>query len=146
MSNPSDPAENADRLTRRRARVIVPLALIFGMQQASYFATNANQRADHLRLSAWVVMGFALLALLLSGGGWFRSSETRALMNDDVTRANRDRALTFGFTAAMGAGLVLYPFIDIWQVSAREAVHIIVSAGMVTALLRFSILERRSLA
>ena len=119
------------------------------MQQASYFAagpTLTSNTADTVRLSAWVVMGLALLALLLSGGGWFRSRETRAMMNDDVTRANRDRALTLGFTAAMGAGLLLYPFIGLWDVSAREAVHIIVSAGMVTALLRFSILERRALA
>jgi hypothetical protein len=89
-----------------------------------------------------------ILAGLLTGGFWRRSREVRELMNDEVTRANRDNALVWGFTAAIVAGIVLYAIESFTPdaASAREVIHVIVSAGLVVALLRFGFLERRALA
>ena len=71
----------------------------------------------------------------------------RELMNDEVTRANRASALAWGFTMAIVAAIVLYALESFVPDGAttREVIHVITSAGLVTALLRFAFLERRAL-
>ena len=78
---------------------------------------------------------------------WMASREVRRLIDDEVTQANRSSALTWGFTVAMIAAIGLFALesFDPGQATAREAIHIIVTAGLVTALLRFGYLERRAL-
>ncbi|HVR90466.1 MAG TPA: hypothetical protein VHG29_05175 [Novosphingobium sp.] len=144
MSDPVNTA--ADRLSRRRARMLPMFALIFLAQQASYFSQTPGERlVDHVRIGAWVMMVTVLLALLVTGGFWFRSPAVRALMEDDVARANRASAITLGFVSAMLASIIIYVFEPRFPLTAREAIHLIVSAGLATALIRFGLLERRAL-
>ena len=143
MTDPDD-ITAADRLGRRRARILPMIAIIFLMQQTSFFANPPAARAvDHVRIGAWVVMTAAILLLLQTGGSWFRSPAVRAMMDDEPTRANRASALHWGFLAMVLAGMTLYPVLGIAPMTAREAIHLIVSAGIVVALLRFGFLERR---
>src|SRR5690348_5413307 len=100
-------ADIAERLTRKRARVVTVLAVIFIATQGIYFGKAAKfdamgdvRTVDAVHISAWLVMAVALLALLLSGGGWFRSREVRALIDDESTREHRQRALALGFIIA----------------------------------------------
>jgi hypothetical protein len=68
-------------------------------------------------------------------------------MNDEVTRANRADALSAGFSVAMFAGILIYG-LDAFApnpIDLRDGVHLIVTAGLGTALIRFSLLERRAL-
>lgn len=140
-------AELADRYSRRRARMMPVLAVLFLTQQVSYFAGNdASRTVDHVKIGAWLLMAAVILAILMTGGAWLRPAAVRALMNDDITRANRDRAVSLGFVVSMATAMALYPFAALTGVSAQEAIHVIVSLGLIAALIRFGALERRALA
>ena len=146
MNNPSN-VEIADRLSRRRARMLPMLAIIFISQQASYFSgriEDGTRTVDHVKIGAWLVLSIVMLLALTTGGFWFRPKEVRALLDDDVTRANRADALRIGFLVTMAGAIALY-FVNAFEpMGARDAIHILMSFGIVAALLRFGYLERRA--
>jgi len=142
-------AERADRLNRRRARMLPVLALFLLIQQSAFFGAGDGMRSvDMVRNGAWVVLTGVILAALLTGGFWFHSRDVRRLMEDDVTQANRASALALGFGLAMATAIALFALEAFapGSASAREVIHIVVSVGLVAALLRFALLERRALA
>jgi hypothetical protein len=137
----------AERLGRRRARMLPFLALAFIFQQATYFAglaTDGTRNVDYVRDGAWLVLTVVILLLLTTGGFWFRRKSVRALMDDEGTRANRIDAMRVGFLAAMIGGIGVYVLTYFDPLSAREAVHLLITAGLAGALLRFGYLERRA--
>jgi len=140
-------SETADALSGRRARVLPALAVIFLAQQASYFnmPAHSDRTVDHVKVSAWLLLSIVLLLGLATNGAWFRPRAVRELINDESTRAHRQAGLVYGFWAAMVAALVLYVVNMFETVSGRDAVHVILSAGIVVALIRFGMLERRAL-
>lgn len=138
-------SEKAEKLSARRARVWPFLAVIYLGQQYSYFSSlDAGRPVDTLRIGAWAVMSTALLVALVSGGGLLRGKELRAMLNDETSRAHRSDAFGWGFVVAMLTGIVLY-IVGSSQIGEREAIHLIVSLGIATALVRFGFLERRAL-
>jgi predicted permease len=142
---PMSVAEKAEYLSKRRARKLPALAAIFLAQQASYFSTPAAPRSvDSVKISAWLVLSIVLLAALATKGFWFHSSEVRNLIDDENTRANRNRAMRSGFLFAMVAGVCVYVMTMFESVTARAAVHIMMSAGIATALVQWGFLERRA--
>lgn len=140
--------ETADRLGRRRARVTIVMAIYFIAGQALYLSNRPHdpmRLVDQVKLSAWLVWAVALMALLAAGGGWLRTRSVRALLNDEVAQANRATAFMWGFWAAMLIAITLYFTTLFAPLDAREAIHVILTAGVGTALLRFGMLERRAL-
>ena len=140
-------SDEAERLSKRRARALPALGVIFLAQQASFLSMpeHAGRPVDHLKISAWLFLTVALLAGLATGGAWFHPRPVRRLLNDESTRAHRQTAYVYGFWAAMGTALGLY-VVDMFEpVSGRDAVHIIVTVAVATALLTFGLLERRAL-
>lgn len=140
-------AEQAEYLSKRRARMLPALAVIFLAQQASYFsipATMAPRPVDTVKISAWLLLSIVLLAALATKGFWGHSREIRNLIDDENTRANRNHAMQSGFLFAMGAGVCVYVMTMFAPVTAREAVHIMMSAGIATALIQWGFLERRA--
>ena len=146
MSEISD-VEKAERLSRKRAQMLPFLAVIYISQQATFFASDAPpgvRSVDHVKIGAWLVLSLVLLLALVTNGYWFHRKEIRALMNDEVTQANRSRAMTAGFIFAMAGAMGLYFFNQFEPFTAREAIHIILSLGLGAALVRFGMLERRA--
>jgi len=149
MSQKSD-VEVADQLSRRRARMLPMLAVIFLVQQAAYVtdryeeASAAVRTVDHVKVGAWLVLSVVLLLALATGGYWFKSRSVRALLDDEVTRANRASAMKLGFITTMATAFVVYALIPFEPVSARDAIHLIVTIGIATALVRFGMLEKRA--
>jgi uncharacterized membrane protein len=144
---PTSLAEQAEVLSKRRARMLPPLAAIFLAQQASYFstpATAAPRTVDTVKIAAWLLLSIVLLAALATKGFWFHSKQVRDLIDDENTRANRNHAMRSGFLFAMGAGVCVYVLTMFEPVTAREAVHIMMSAGIATALIQWGFLERRA--
>ncbi len=142
-------AAAAEQLSRRRARSLPVLAILFLTQQASYFMGTGfgtgDRAVDHVRITAWLALSTVLLLALVTGGGWIYRREVRDLANDESTRAHRDDAFRWAFIVTIAAALSVYVVSLAAPVGAREAVHVIVTAGMLTALLRFGFLERRAL-
>jgi len=140
-------AEKAEVLSKRRARMLPPLAAIFLAQQASYFSTSsitAPRTVDTVKIAAWLILSMVLLAALATKGFWFHSKEVRDLIDDENTRANRSQAMRTGFLFAMGAGICVYVVTMFEPVTAKEAIHIMMSAGIGTALIQWGFLERRA--
>lgn len=149
MMTHSDDIALAERLGWRRARIMSILAAMFVAQQVSFFATppvdGVVRAVDQVKIGAWLVLSASLLALLWTGGMWLRGRRVQALLNDEASRANRADALSLGFFFAMVTALILYLFAGWSAMTAREAIHVIVTAGIVPALLRYAMLEKRAL-
>ena len=139
--------EYADRLSRKRAKMLPILAVIFLTQQASFFASrfeNGERLVDHVKIGAWLVLSVVLLLMLTTGGAWLQRRAVRALLNDEVTRANRTAAMRVGFIASMSGGIFLYFLTFVDTVTGRDAIHLLTTIGIGAALLSFGMLERRA--
>lgn len=137
-------AEKAERLSRKRARMLPILALMFLSQQAAYYSNTHAGPPAMLKISAWLVLSIVLVAALATKGFWFHSKELRDLIDDENTRANRLDGMRWGFLFAMAGSVGVYIDTMFEAVTAREAVHIIMSIGIAAALIRWGVLERRA--
>ena len=142
---PMSVAEKADYLSKRRARMLPALAIIYLTQQASYITLRsdaAHRPVDTVKISAWLVLSLVLLAALATKGFWLERRDVRAIIDDELTKANRIDAMRFGFIFAMLTCVVIY-FITMFEpVNGRDAVHIVMSDGLGAALIRWGWLER----
>ena len=144
---PMSLAEKADYLSRRRARMLPALAVIFLSQQASFFSQmsgSGHVSAEKAKISAWLVLSAVLLFGLATKGFWLERKEVRDLIDDENTRANRNEAMRWGFLFAMGSAIAVYILTMVELVTGREAIHIVMSFGIAAALLRWGMLERRA--
>jgi hypothetical protein len=144
---PMSVAEKADFLSRRRARMLPALAIIFLSQQASFFSQmsgSGHVSAEKAKISAWLVLSVVLLFGLATKGFWLERKEVRDLIDDENTRANRNEAMRWGFLFAMGSAIAVYILTMVELVTGREAIHIVMSFGIAAALLRWGMLERRA--
>ena len=140
------PVELAEKLARRRVRVFTVLGLYFLAGQAVFFPHSFSASpANQLKIAAWLVWAVVLLFVLATGGGWLRGRKVRHLMEDEGTLAIRGKAYSIGFWASAGACVLVYGLTMIEPVTGREAVHLILTAGIAAALLSFAKLERRAL-
>ena len=141
-------AEQADHLSRRRARMLPLLALLYLTQQASFFAAapaDPERAVDYVKVGAWAILSLVLLAALTTKGFWLQRQEVRDMIDDEGTRAHRVAALGWGFVMAVLSAIILFLVSIVEPVSAREAIHVIVSLGIAAAIIRFALLERRAM-
>jgi hypothetical protein len=144
---PMSVAQKADFLSGRRARMLPALAIIYITQQATYFTVPsgaAHRGVDDLKISAWLVFSAILLAALSTKGFWLERREVRAMIDDELSRANRLDAMRFGFIFAMLTCIVIYAITMFQPVNGRDAVHVVLSDGLGAALIRWGWLERRA--
>ena len=138
-------SEQAERLSRRRARMLPALAVILASQQAVFFlAAGGHGSAQTTKIAAWLVLAALLLAGLATKGFWLHPREVRDLIDDEFTRANRLDAMRAGFLAGMLAAIGVYILTMFEAISGREAAHVILTVGIGAALIRWAFLERRA--
>lgn len=141
------PGEIAESLTQRRARLMPVIGILFLAQQGIYFSGHSAARPpDHFKVAAWLCMAIALLLFLVAPAGLFRSRAVKDLMNDETSRAHRLQAFHSAFIAMITACVALYAFDQFEPMTGRDAIHLILSVGVATALIRNGMLERRALA
>ena len=146
-NKPMSVAEKADHLSQRRARMLPALAIIFLSQQATFFSQMSGGEhvaAERAKISAWLVLSVVMIAALATKGFWLQPKEVRNLLDDENTRANRNEAMRWGFLFSMGTAIGIYLLIMFDNLKARESIHLIMSAGIAAALLRWAYLERRA--
>jgi hypothetical protein len=145
---PMSVTEKAEYLGKRRARMLPMLAVIFLSQQAAFFS-SVNSPAPHgayaVKISAWLVLSIVILAALATKGFWLEPKEVRDLIDDENTRANRNEAMRWGFLFSMGGAIAVYALtlFDV-TITARDAVHIVMTVGIPAALIRWGVLEKRA--
>jgi hypothetical protein len=148
-NKPMSVAEKAEYLSRRRARMLPVLAVILLSQQAAFFSSLGSPGATSAytaKVSAWLVLSVIILAALATKGFWLEPKEVRDLIDDENTRANRNDAMRWGFLFSMAAAIAVYALTLFQvQISARDAVHIVMTIGIPAALIRWGLLERRAL-
>lgn len=149
MAETRSPSEVAERVSRRRTRILYAQAIIFVIWQATYFGWLAPvaeplRRVDQVRLGAWAVWALALLLLLAVPPGLFQKREVKRLLNDDVSRANRAAALGVGFWISALAGIAMFGIAMVVEMPAIQALHLVLSLSIGAAVLRFATLERRA--
>lgn len=141
MSQLSD-IELADTLSRRRARTSETLAIVFiAIQSGSIKDANGDGGMD-IPFLLWAI---TLLVILMFGGGWFRGNAVRDAMNDETTRAHRQAGMACGFIVTLMGAFLLYGLSFYEEVTAREAVRLLITMSVAGALLRFATLEKRAL-
>jgi len=136
--------EMAETVSRRRSVMLIGLGALLLAGQPLYFA-NDGIPAAQLKTVAWLGWSLVLLAALAWAGGNFFGGSVRALVEDEIAVANRARACAAGFWAAMLVAIGLYGFSLFDNLKGRESIHLVVTAGIGIALLRFGLLERRAL-
>lgn len=142
----SSDVERADRISRRRARMFPILGVYFIAGQAVFFRQAAEPtRIAQFKISAWLVWALVLLIAFAFAGGHFRGKAVRALVEDEVAVANRAKGYAAGFWAAAAAAIALYVVNMFEPVSGRDAIHLILTALVGAAMIRFGVLERRAL-
>jgi hypothetical protein len=140
-------SEKADLLSRRRARMLPVLAILYFTQQISFLSTLGNGQhrdVDHFKIGAWVVLSLVLMLALATKGFWLQPREVRDLIDDENTRANRLQAMQLGFLFACGAALAAYFIAEFEALTVGEAAHLVLTFGLGAALIRFGVLERRA--
>src|SRR5690349_21646870 len=140
-------SERADYLSRRRARILPFLAIIYFTQQFSFLSAlgdGTHRDVDHFKIGAWVVLSIVLMMALASKGFWFQPKKVRELIDDEGTRANRLDAMRLGFLFACGAAIAAYFIAEFQPLTVGETAHLVLTFGLGAALIRFGVLERRA--
>jgi hypothetical protein len=123
------------------------LAVMYLAQQVTFFSAldpAGHESARTVKIGAWLLLSVVLLAALTTKGFWLQPREVRELIDDENTRANRLDGIRWGFIAAMLTAMIIYFWVQVGQLTAMEAIHLILSAGLGAALVRFGFLERRA--
>lgn len=134
--------EAADVFSRKRT-LLVAVATI------AFLAIHLVGRAFHYAslsggIDWWAINAIALLAILATGGGILSPRQIRILVNDDVARLHRRRAIAAGFWTAMLLSMVLYLWPGFREYGARDVLFLVVTVSLGAALLGFALLEWRA--
>lgn len=140
-----DSAEAADRLSRKRVRVLTAVMVMFAASQANLSVVPPQRTVEMVGLIAWLLIATALLIVLQTGGMLLRSPELRRLANDEVTRANRAEAMESGFIAAIATAVGMSIVAAITATPVMIALRLVILIGLFVATFRFVQLEKRAL-
>lgn len=139
--------EIADRYSRKRAFGIAVAAVVFLVIQVLVrpFLSGPPDPGHQTRIDWWAVNALALLLLLATGGGLLNRRQIRALVNDEISRLHYKMAVVAGYWVAMAAAMGLYAVPRFQDITARQAIFVMVTSSIVVALLTFAYLEHRAL-
>lgn len=142
-----DLVEIADKNSRKRAIIVAAGAIVFVAGQllgGPAFRENADQSLYSARNIMWSVNVILLLAFLATGGGLLNNPQIRALVNDEVSRANYRVSVIIGFWVAMTSALVLYLVPAFAWMNAKQCLYSVLTLSVAITSLAFAYLELRA--
>jgi hypothetical protein len=142
-----DQIETADRMAWGRVRAANAMAAVLLGTQAASFRDSVDPANPHspFFLTTWVIWIVLMLFFFAAGGGLIRGRALRPLLQDESTREHRRRAEALSFWVMAGVTVVLYLANGTLNFTTGEVLRLVLTAGVATALFRFSTLERKAL-
>lgn len=134
-----------DRVQRRRRGVIIAFAVLLTTMSAAYTAYSAPiagglRAVDILRAAAFLMLA-AIISIRSTTG--FSLIGRNAVLDDELTRANRADAARAGFWALMIASVAGFIASYFVTLTLAEASPLLIAVGAGAAALRFARLEGR---
>ena len=127
--------ERAERLSAVRAAV----AIVLGTDLAATHMQRMDARGGGPTM--WLVTGVIVAVFLLWASGLFRNAALRGFLNDEGSAVSRRRAMMIGFWNMLAIALVCYAFTFVKDDGPRDAIQIIMTVGMTSALIAFGVAE-----
>lgn len=128
-------ADRAERLAGRRSIAAIVVGTILCATQ--------GQRMDDGGAGpvGWAITGAITILFLLWASGLFRGRALRGILNDESSDASRRRALMIGFWNMLATAIVCYALTYLKDYGPRDAIQIIMTVGMSSALIGFGVSE-----
>lgn len=139
----TDRIDRADELSRNRALMAPFIGLLLLAVPQVVLANWDWEAVTWWQVAIWCVLVAFAAGTLFWGGMWF-PKDLRAIGDDEVTRANRSNAITYGFLAALFVAMLVFVVSPFEPLSAQRAAHLIISVGLLCSLVSFGMAELRS--
>lgn len=143
-----DPNDVAERIGRRTQRILWASGAAFIAWQLAFFTLYGDgiptgRRVDSVRAIAFIAWCASLLLLVARGGGAFRSSAVRELLDDELAKARRAAAYRNGFSAMIVIAFTGYAAAHLTAIGALALAHVGMSAGVIVAVATLAYSGRR---
>ena len=148
----------AERLIRRRRRLLILVTVAFVILQVGYLTgsarlveaiPNGNARTvDILSVIGSIAWSLLLVRLLATGGRLARnaSDDVRAILDDELTLANRRAAFQAGYITLLLGTCAFYVFFLFRASDAVAAMPALIAFGAIVPVMWFLVLDRRGKA
>lgn len=139
MATTMGKVEQADRMSRQRAM----LATIIGIAIFATMGVHAFAFAPWMTFlwMADLTLGFFMILYV----SFFLKREQGELVDDELSRSNRHRALAAGFWAGLAAVAIGFVSLQYEAFAPDGLLRVVASVMIGGALLRFGALERKAL-
>ena len=129
-------AEKAERFARRRAVAAIIMGIVLGATQ--------TQRMDDSGAGplSWIITGCIIILFIFWASGIGHNAVFRGILNDESSDASRRRSLMIGFFNMLATAVVCYILSYVTDASPRDAIQIIMTVGISSALISFGAAER----
>ena len=139
----------AAQLGRGRVRSVAVILLMYVFTQIEFATKLADPdwATDISRTTAWLVYSSILVFLLMKGSAVLVGrQEVGQMLDDEITKDNRSRAITAGFWAVLAIAAGLFSYSAVADLAVRSATHLLLTTGLAVASARFGWLEWRAYA
>lgn len=128
--------------TRRRRAMLMGAAVLLAVFATAMTVSPANtlRSVDIVRTAGFVVLA---LVLALRSTTAFSFVGRNAVLDDELTRANRASAARVGFWVMFLAAIGVLAASFFEAVTPMQIIPVLIGAGAVSAALRFAVLEGR---
>lgn len=137
--------EIAEFVARKRAWGGALAAVLFLVVEVLSRPPLLQGEAVRRGIDWWMIYAVTLLLLVATGGGLLWNRQIRALVNDEVARAQRRAAVVVGYWSVVLTALLVYCATYWFPLSGRGAAWLILTPGVVVPLLVFAWLDFRAL-